>query len=136
MVDIEIQYTGDLHTRATHGPSGDSFLTDAPVDNQGKGEHFSPTDLVATAMGSCMLTIMGIKARDKGIHLTGATVRAKKTMSAVPRRRIGCIELDFQLPAGIATTDRPALEAAARGCPVAGSLAGDVEVRMTFTYPD
>ena len=136
MVHIEIQYTGDLHTTATHGPSGDSFPTDAPVDNQGKGEHFSPTDLVPTALGSCMLTIMGIKARDKGIPLAGAVVRARKTMSTVPRRRIGLIELDFQLPSGIPATDRPVLESAARDCPVAGSLAEDVEVRMTFTYPD
>src|ERR1043166_3828876 len=90
MVKVDIKYTGDLHCDATHGPSQTHISTDAPTDNKGKGESFSPTDLVATALGTCMSTTMGIKADELGIKLGGLSVRVKKVMSKdAPRRIVG-----------------------------------------------
>ena len=89
MVTVEILYEGELHCRATHGPSQDVIPTDAPLDNQGRGEAFSPTDLVGTAMGTCILTIMGIAARERGLDMEGATASVVKHMVADPVRRIG-----------------------------------------------
>jgi uncharacterized OsmC-like protein len=88
-VRIEVQYEGELHTSARHGPSGAVLETDAPKDNEGKGESFSPTDLLATALGTCMLTVMGILARRKGWELKGARVSVDKDMVADPVRRVG-----------------------------------------------
>lgn len=136
MVQIDIAYEGQLHTRATHGPSGCELETDAPRDNQGRGESFSPTDLVATALGTCMMTIMGITARDHDWPLEGATVRVVKGMVAEPVRRIGRLDVEFQMPAGLDAEARTALEGAARSCPVCNSLGPDVERVLTFNYPD
>src|ERR1700741_3673689 len=105
-VTIEIAYDGDLHCTATHGPSGSRLTTDAPVDNRGKGELFSPTDLVGTAMGTCMLTIMGICARDKGIDRSGTTARVVKEMGAVPRRHIANLAVTITLPARLDARER------------------------------
>jgi len=88
MVEIDIEYEGDLHCRAMHGPSSAVLSTDAPKDNQGKGEAFSPTDLLATALGACMMTVMGIYARTKGVDLKGTHVHVTKEMVADPRRRV------------------------------------------------
>jgi len=88
MVNIQVEYQGDLHCKATHGPSGAELSTDAPKDNQGRGESFSPTDLVATALGACMLTIMGIAARTLNIEFAGATAAVEKEMTAAPPRTI------------------------------------------------
>ena len=134
MVEIEIVYEGDLHTVCLHKQSGSEFRTDAPKDNQGKGELFSPTDLVATSMGSCMMTIMGIAARNRGIAIEGAKVTARKHMVADPLRRIGKIELDFQMPANLSKDERKLLENAADTCPVRRSLHPNVIVEMRFDY--
>ena len=136
MVEVKIEYTGNLKTKCTHGPSGSVIKTDAPVDNQGEGSLFSPTDLVATSMGSCMLTIMGIAAKEKNIALEGATVTAIKEMIADPHRRIAKISLTFNMPSGIAPQERKMFEAAAHTCPVKQSLHPKTEVEINFIYPD
>ncbi len=134
MVPISLQYLGDLRCEAVHGPSGVRLLTDAPVDNQGKGEAFSPTDLMATAYGTCMSTIMGIVAKRDGIDLGQFTVAIEKHMTAVPPRRIARIVLRFAMPAALGPAQRAKLEAAARACPVALSTSADVQVEATFAY--
>src|SRR5438132_12478103 len=97
-VQIEINYDGQLRTTATHGPSGNSLITDAPVDNHGRGESFSPTDLVATALGTCMATVMGIYAERHGTELKGMRVSGKKEMVQTPVRRIGKLPTEIHLP--------------------------------------
>jgi putative redox protein len=133
-VGIDIVYEGDLRCAAVHGPSGDRLLTDAPSDNEGRGRHFSPTDLVATSLGTCILTIMGIAAKKRGFSIEGARVSVAKHMEAKPRRHIGRIELRFSLPAALAERPRILLEAVAETCPVAASLSSDTEVDMQFEY--
>lgn len=134
MVTIETIYEGQLHCAATHAPSGATLQTDAPKDNQGLGESFSPTDLVATALSTCMLTIMAISARKHGLPLEGARAKVIKEMSTTPPRRIAKLTLEFSLPAAIPADHRPALEAAARACPVHHSLHPDIQTPITFTY--
>jgi putative redox protein len=136
MVAIAVVYEGDLHCRATHGPSGTVIATDAPKDNQGKGEAFSPTDLVATAAATCMATIMGMVAKRDGLRLEGATVRVEKEMSAQPPRRIARLVIAFTMPAGLSAAQRSKLEHAAHTCPVALSLHPDVALAVSFAYPD
>jgi putative redox protein len=133
-VKVSVQYEGDLHCSAVHGPSGDEILTDAPVDNRGKGERFSPTDLVGTAIGSCMLTIMGIAAQDKKIDMGKARAEVLKEMSAVPRRHISKLSVTISLPPALDDRERRILEAAGRGCPVVASLGPDTEVDLRFVY--
>ncbi|RMH02332.1 MAG: OsmC family peroxiredoxin [Planctomycetota bacterium] len=133
-VEIEIAYQGGLRCRAVHGPSGTTLLTDAPVDNCGRGESFSPTDLVATALGACMLTIMGIVAERHGIDLSGATVRVEKHMAAAPRRRIAALPVTIQVPGPIGEEDRRRLEYAARTCPVHASLGETIERPIRFVW--
>ena len=134
-VRIEVQYEGELHTSATHGPSGARLETDAPKDNEGRGESFSPTDLLATALGTCMLTVMGIYARRKGWDLAGARVSVDKDMVADPVRRVGHLAVRFDMPAGIPEEARKPLERAAHTCPVHQSLHPDVKVETAFTWP-
>ncbi len=131
----EVTYTGDLRTEAVHLRSGNRLITDAPVDNRGKGEAFSPTDLVATALASCMLTIMGIRARDKGWAIEGARATVNKIMASNPRR-IARVEIDIHLPSGKTWTDeqRHVLEEAARTCPVCRSLHPELEVAVRFHW--
>jgi putative redox protein len=136
MVKIKIQYLGDLRCELTHGPSGQKILTDAPVDNMGKGEAFSPTDLAASSLGSCMMTIMGIAAKRNNIDLAGTEIDVEKEMIAVPVRRIGKITIHFKMPKGIPTDKRDMLERAAHACPVHKSLSTEVETPTTFSYPD
>jgi putative redox protein len=133
-VRIEVRYEGELHTRAAHGPSGATLETDAPKDNEGKGESFSPTDLLATALGTCMLTVMGILARRKGWEMKGARASVDKHMVADPVRRIGRLVVRFDMPAGIPEEARQPLERAARTCPVHQSLHPDVKVETTFAW--
>lgn len=135
MVTIDIAYAGGLRCRAVHGPSGATLTTDAPVDNHGKGEAFSPTDLCATALATCMTTIMGIVAQRDGVDLTGLTVRVEKHMTATPPRRIARLVAVFSMPAGIAAADRAKLERAAHTCPVGLSLHPEVQVEAVFRYP-
>src|ERR1700709_492825 len=122
-------YEGELRTVALHTASGTTIETDAPVDNQGKGESFSPSDLVATALGSCMLTIMGQKARDLKIDLKGTRIDIQKLMKADPRRISG-INLTFHLPAGLQLSEKNKiiLQRAADTCPVFHSIHPDIEV--------
>lgn len=134
MVQIDIEYQGDLRCRARHGPSGTELLTDAPVDNQGRGESFSPTDLVATALGACMLTIMGIVAKRHGWDLAGARVKVEKGMIADPARRIGRLAVTISVPAELDAAARGALERAAFTCPVHQSLSPATEIPVTFLW--
>ena len=136
MVQIDVSYEGDLHCLIKHGPSGVTLTTDAPKDNMGKGESFSPTDLVAAAFGSCMITIMGIFAKRHGINLTGACVQVIKEMIQEPVRRIGRLTAIFKMPGGIDPKKREALERAALTCPVHKSFHPDIEMPIKFEYPD
>jgi putative redox protein len=134
MVTIQSVYLGDLRTRAVHGPSKRELVTDAPVDNQGKGESFSPTDLVATALGTCMLTTMGIVAKRHGWDLAGASATVEKHMVADPERRIGKLTVALFLPAALDAKARTILERTAFTCPVHRSLRSDVEIPVTFHW--
>lgn len=133
-VHIECRYEGDLHCSTVHGPSGSILGTDAPADNQGRAETFSPTDLVATALGSCLLTIMGIYARPRNIRIEGARAAVEKEMTKTPPRRIAKLTVRISLPATLSEKARGGLEQAARACPVAASLHPDVEVALVFEY--
>jgi len=133
MVAIDIEYLGDLHCRARHGPSGVEITTDAPTDNMGKGDGFSPTDLVATALGTCILTVMGTKAQAMDIDITGSTVTVDKEMASGPRR-IGRLTTRVQIPHRIADRDRKVLEAAAFTCPVHKSMSSDVDMPISFHW--
>jgi putative redox protein len=134
MVEIDISYSGQLRCSARHGPSNATLTTDAPKDNQGQGAAFSPTDLVATALGSCMLTIMGIYAQRNNIDLQGATAQVIKDMAAAPARRIGKLTVKVKLPKTVLAEHRAALEKAARACPVHHSLSPDIQQDVTFVY--
>ncbi len=134
MVEIEVAYEGDLHTTCRHGPSGREIETDAPIDNQGRGESFSPTDLLATALGTCMLTVMGIAAHREGWRLEGARSRVEKHMVADPVRRVGRLVLHFALPSGFAPEARAMLEEAARTCPVKQSIHPEIETELVFEW--
>jgi putative redox protein len=133
-VQIDVTYEGGLRTRATHGPSGNSVVTDAPVDNHGRGESFSPTDLVATALGTCMATVMGIFAERHAIDLRGMRVTVKKEMTQTPVRRIGRLTSEIRIPQPAEHPHRAALERAALTCPVHASLHPDVEKPVTFLW--
>ena len=134
MVEIKLSYEGDLHCSAIHTPSGQTLATDAPVDNNGRGESFSPTDLVATALGACMATVIGIVARRKNLNVEGMAITVRKFMSEDPPRRISRLELDLDIPLPVEHPDRPLLESAARGCPVHHSLHPDIKVVMNWTW--
>jgi putative redox protein len=136
MTTISIDYQGQLRCRAVHDHSGVVLVTDAPLDNQGRGESFSPTDLVAASLGTCMCTIMGIAARRDGVAIEGTRIRVEKHMTATPPRKIARLSVAFTMPKGIATDARLRLEHAAHSCPVALSLHPDIAVAVTFTYPD
>ena len=134
MVAIQLEYQGDLHYKAVHGPSGAELTTDAPIDNQGRGECFSPTDLVATALGSCMFTLMGIMARTLNIDIAGATATVEKEMTAAPPRKIQRLTIRIHVPGQLNPEDREKLERAALTCPVRKSLHPDVETPIEFTW--
>jgi putative redox protein len=131
----QIIYKGALRTEATHLQSGTAIETDAPLDNQGKGERFSPTDLLATSLGNCMITIMGIKARDMNIDLTGTTLDITKIMKAEPRR-VGGIKVVLNFPAHLQLSDKEKtiLQNAGLTCPVAKSLHPDLEQDISFNW--
>lgn len=129
-----VEYLGDLRTRATHLKSGQSFITDAPTDNEGKGEAFSPTDLCATSLATCMLTVMGISARNRNVDISGATAEVTKIMAADPRR-IARVEIRLLMPPGAYTdVEKRVLETAARTCPVALSLGEGVEQAIELVW--
>ena len=135
MVDVRAVYEGQLRCRAMHGPSGQSIVTDAPVDNHGRGEAFSPTDLVATALGTCMLTTMAIVAERHRLDLAGTHVRVLKHMVSQPSRRIGKLEVRIAFAKAFTPEERQLLERTALLCPVHRSLHPDVEIPVEFAYP-
>lgn len=134
MVQIQAHYEGDLRCLATHGPSGTQIITDAPVDNLGKGEFFSPTDLVATALVTCIATTMGIVARRKGIELPDMKLEVEKHMSTNAPRRIARLPVKVWVPLPPDYAERALLEAAAHGCPVHRSLHPEVEKPIEFIW--
>lgn len=134
MATVETVYLGELRTQATHVRSGEQIITDAPIDNQGKGEAFSPTDLLATALGSCILTVMGIAAREQKVNIDGTTCSITKVMATDPRR-VGAVEIVFNFPAGeYSDKVKIILERAAKTCPVAKSLHPDLEEKLVFNW--
>ena len=134
MVEVKMTYEGDLRCKATHGPSKTTLLTDPPVDNMGRGEAFSPTDLVATALGTCMLTTMAISAKRHGIDLAGASATVQKEMTAQPTRRIGQLTVQISVPTELSEEDRRRMKAAAMTCPVHRSMHPDVKMPVTFIW--
>jgi len=133
MSTAKVTYNGNLRTENEHLRSGNKFITDAPTDNNGKGEAFSPTDTVATGLANCMITMMGIKARDMQVNMDGTTAMVTKTMAADPRR-ISKIEVVLNFPAGINDKARKILEHTARTCPVHYSLHPDIERMIQFNW--
>jgi len=134
MVEITARYEGDLRCSAVHGPSKSTLLTDAPVDNHGRGEAFSPTDLVAAALPSCMMTIMGIYAGRHGVDLKGMTARTEKVMTSEGPRRIKSLRTTILVPLGADSAHRTALENAAHTCPVHKSLHPDIDAPIEFVW--
>jgi putative redox protein len=133
-VEITMTYEGSLRCRAVHGPSGKTLQTDAPVDNMGRGESFSPTDLVATALGTCIATTMAIVAQREGLDLAGMRVKVVKEMITQPSRRIGELTTLIHVPAKLTAEQRQKLENAAHACPVHKSLHPDVKLPITFEW--
>jgi putative redox protein len=133
MKPITIKYLGNLRTEATHPLSGEKLITDAPPDNNGKGEAFSPTDLLATAIGSCMLTIMGITGNTSGIDISGSKVSVEKIMASNPRR-IGELKVYIELPRKLNSKEKTILERSAKHCPVAKSIHPDIKENISFSY--
>jgi len=134
MATSEITYLGDLRTESTHTQSGNKIITDAPVDNQGKGEAFSPTDLLATSLGSCMLTVMGIAAKTHNINIDGTTCSITKIMIANPRK-VGEIVAEINFPKNnFSEKDVKILKLAAHTCPVFYSLHPDLKKTIRFNY--
>ena len=135
-VEITAQYVGGLGVAAKHGPSGATLSTDAPTDNVGKGQSFSPTDLVATALGTCVLTIVGLVAERHELQLTGAKVQVLKEMISKPVRRIASLKTVVTIPPGAVDDPemRKRLESAARHCPVHQSLLAEIDAPIDFVY--
>jgi len=134
MTSVTIEYQGDLHCKATHELSGTVLTTDAPRDNHGKGESFSPTDLVATALGSCILSVMGIKARMLKVDISGTTAAVDKEMVNAPARKIKRITVKIRVPLQLSSEHRQALEEAAYTCPVHKSMHPDVEMPIEISW--
>jgi putative redox protein len=133
MVAISIDYQGKLHCQAAHGPSGTTLTTDAPADNGGLAASFSPTDLIATALGTCILTTMGLKAQALGVDISGSSAVVEKVMTAAPRR-IGALTTKVTVPHQFPDAVREQLEQAALGCPVKKTIAETVELPVVFVW--
>jgi uncharacterized OsmC-like protein len=136
LATVQTTYIGDLRTESIHLQSGSKLITDAPTDNQGRGEAFSPTDLVATAYGACVFTIMGIAAKTHGFSIEGATVETSKVMGTDPRRIVELITQFTFPPNGYSAKHKKILELAAKECPVYNSLHPDLKKTVTFKYSD
>jgi putative redox protein len=134
MVEIKLRYEGNLRCSAVHAPSATRLITDAPVDNMGKGESFSPTDLLATGLGSCILTILGIVANKHGMDLQGATVNVQKEMTTAGTRRVARLTVDIKVPAELSEDQKQRLMNAAEACPVKKSLHPDIEMPIRWTW--
>ena len=133
METIRSKYKGGLRTEAIHVHSRNALITDAPTDNQGKGETFSPTDLLSASLGSCMLTVMGIRANDNNLNIEGTSIKTTKIMAANPRR-VSEIVIEFNIPHSYNDNDRNLLEDAALNCPVAKSLHANIKQSVSFNY--
>ncbi len=134
MTTFDLQYKGALRTEAVHLGSGEVLMTDAPVDNNGKGESFSPTDLLATSLATCMITVMGIHAEQNSLPFTGVQARVLKQMASAPRR-VDKIEVMLEIEGeGLDKEQRSALERVARNCPVAKSLSPEVNQLITIQF--
>ncbi|MBT4066492.1 MAG: OsmC family peroxiredoxin [Euryarchaeota archaeon] len=131
MVRIEATYDGNLRCTATHGPSGTELITDAPVDNKGKGESFSPTDLLATSMLTCVMTIVAIRADSRDIDVSGMSGSVEKSMAANPRR-VAKLEVVVNLPSALSMDNRAWLITEGCNCPVCVSVSESMEVDVTF----
>ena len=134
MVEMTVEYQGELRCTATHGPSKTKLNTDAPVDNMGKGESFSPTDLLATSLITCMVTTMAIAAKKHNINVGRPTGRVVKEMTAVPTRRVARLPVEITVPVELSEDDRHRMRNAALTCPVAKSVHPDIEVPVTFYW--
>lgn len=133
MSTSKVTYIGDLRTENLHINSGNTYITDAPTDNHGKGEAFSPTDTVATGLANCMLTVMGIKAREMNIVLDGSVAEVTKIMASNPRR-ISAIEINLKLPKEIDSKARKIIENTGKNCPVLHSLHPDIKKDIIFNW--
>jgi len=134
MVEVAVCYEGNLRCKATHIPSGATLFTDAPIDNHGKGEAFSPTDLVAAALSTCMLTVMGIVAQKHGVNLEGMTATTHKQMNTNGPRRIGSLRTTITIPLPHDYPQRDLLENAAHTCPVHKSLISEIDAAVVFVW--
>ena len=134
MVEMTIQYEGNLHCQAVHGPSGTTLQTDAPKDNQGLGQTFSPTDLLATALGTCILTILGIVAKRHHLDLKGTILRVTKEMAQQPVRRVAKLSIEISIPLPLSDEDKTRLQHAADACPVKQSLHPDIQIPITWSW--
>jgi putative redox protein len=134
MVRVDVRYEGSLRCHAVHGPSGAALSTDAPVDNHGRGEAFSPTDLVAAALATCMATVMGIVADRHGWDIAGLRIGVEKEMTAQAPRRIARLTVTCEGPGGLGGDATRTLEAAAHSCPVLLSLLPAIEVPVVFRW--
>jgi putative redox protein len=135
MIQIDISYQGELRCQAVHGPTGQTLTTDAPVATRGKGEHFSPTDLVAAALGTCILTIIAGLANRENIDLTGVKISVAKEMASAPQRHIGKLITRVTMPCTLTDQQKAKFERAAHLCPVHESLRPDIEMPIEFIYP-
>jgi len=131
MSQIKVEYIGDLRTHSTHVDSGHEIITDAPKDNEGLGRKFSPTDLLASSLGSCLLTIMGIVARRHEIDMAGSTATIKKTMSESPRR-ISALDIDIFMNDTLNEKNKRILQKASQHCPVHNSLSKEIDIKINF----
>ena len=134
MVRIQMEYQGDLHCTSVHTPSKTELATDAPVDNQGRGESFSPTDLIATSLGTCMLTTMGIVARTLDVDISGATAIVEKEMTSTPPRKVNRLTVAIRVPRKTSPENQQRLENAAHTCPVKRSIHPDIETPIEFVW--
>lgn len=136
METSRIVYTGDLRTEATHVKSGQTFITDAPVDNQGKGEAFSPTDLLATSLGACAITVVGIAARTHGFNIDGTSIKVTKIMASEPRR-VGEVIVEFNFPAiKYSEKEKAIIRHTINTCPVSQSLSAGLKQTFLLNFPD
>ncbi|MCX6146147.1 MAG: OsmC family protein [Candidatus Kapabacteria bacterium] len=134
MVKIEIEYLGDLMCEVTHSPSGNKFFTDAPLDNQGQARYISPTDLLAASIGSCVATIMGIKAKANNIEIKGMKILTFKEMINTPFRRVDKLTLEIIFPNKLDDKDYELLSNVVKVCPVTKSLLPEIELEYSFKY--
>ena len=133
-IKISCDYLGDLRVRAVHSSTGAEIITDAPVDNQGQGRSFSPTDLAAASMATCMITILGIQAKSIPLDLTGLKVEIEKHMTKTPPRRIAQLDIKMMMPTGIPEELRPRLIRAAEACPVKQSFRDDTVINLEWIW--